>query len=323
MLKVFSLFFICLTIFVPQIAKADISYLDCYAQNNCGMCDALEVATKIAKFILGISGSLALLLFVIAGLTLIVSQGSPGKIDSAKRLMLGTLVGIAIVYLAWVGVNFIIYNFTGAAEKTGEGVARIFNKPWTEFKCVKPEELFYTKGEPTKPPVPPPPTGACGTDIGISCCNMVKLEDCCGGISTSGIKPTQCRDASVKTGTVNKLTELLTCMKKEKNNYPLLINKDLIITSISDDTGLNFCRSTTYSRPPCAHTNSSCHYGGPFKYTDGSYAADFRSTSTTNPRQNYNTNEQVAFKKLVRDCGGQFYWESDHFHVSVPSCGGL
>jgi len=270
---------------------------------------------------------LSLLFFIIAGLILIISQGNASRLAMAQKIIIGSIIGLVLTYTAWVGVNFIIANFVGQGQ-TGVNVAQIFGKKWQEFKCQKEEESVFTPSKPSEPVVTP--SGACGYDIGISCGGN------CGGIPlANNVKSTQCDDASIKKAgsTVDKLTELLTCMNKHKNDYPLLVNKDLIITSISDDNGLSYCRDS-YTRKCdqdnnittncCWHTKNSCHYGGPLKYTDGSYAADFRSRSNVNPRQNYNKDEEEAFRQLVHNtCGGQYNWEKDHFHVSVYACGGL
>ena len=333
MKKIVLIFFLILSAVLPLVAKAEAIVLDCYKQGNCNFCDALKFGVKLAGILLTIAGSLSLLFFIIAGLILIISQGNASRLAMAQKIIIGSIIGLVLTYTAWVGVNFIIANFVGQGQ-TGVNVAQIFGKKWQEFKCQKEEESVFTPSKPSEPVVTP--SGACGYDIGISCGGN------CGGIQTSGISSTQCSDASIKKpgSTVNKLTELLTCINNKKNSYTVLVDgeiinladKDLIITSISDDNGLNNCRESYVRQCDqenniitncCWHTKNSCHYGGPLKNMDGSYAADFRSRSTTNPRQNYNSKEEAAFKSLVGSCGGQYNWEKDHFHVSVYACGGL
>ena len=86
----------------------------------------------------------------------------------------------------------------------------------------------------------------------------------CGGLSVSGISNSQCNDAS------QPLSDLLACIHEK---YP-----SARITSISDSAGFSNCKSS-WSRPPCAHGQTSCHYGGGVSQRSDacnkSHAADF------------------------------------------------
>lgn len=292
---------------LPIVAKAEAIVLECYQQGNCGFCDALKFAVKLAGILLTIAGSLSLLFFVIAGLILIVSQGNPGRIAAGQKMIIGSIIGLVLTYTAWVGVNFIIANFVGQ-NQTGVEVAQIFGKKWQEFKCLKTEESVFTPS-PVIPEVP----------LSESCKQPVSSFSggTCAGFQTAGIKTSQCADVSPA------LHKLLSCMQAliadgfTGNN---LKTNDIIITSISDDAGLIECRDF-WTDPKCAHTKKSCHYGGPFKYTDGSYAADIRSYSLTQ-------NQAFLLEVLVNKAGGNFIDETNisgvapHYHISAIECGG-
>lgn len=53
-------------------------------------------------------GALAVLLFVIAGLQYVLSQGDPAKISQSKMRLVHIAVGLAVAALAAAMVNFII-----------------------------------------------------------------------------------------------------------------------------------------------------------------------------------------------------------------------
>jgi len=138
----------------------------------------------------------------------------------------------------------------------------------------------------------------------------------CVGFSVSGIKNSQCMDAS------QDLVTLLSCMSTNVSSFsPSLKKSDIIITSISDDHGISRCRDNySYQCPDdasndlicCYHTQGSCHYG--HDHTDGSYAADLRTKTLT-------TSQISSLQVLVVDtCGGQWNPEGDHIHISVKSC---
>ncbi|MBU4360474.1 pilin [Candidatus Parcubacteria bacterium] len=293
---------------LPIAAQANVVYLECYKKGNCGICDVLELMSKIAKFILTLSASLALLFFVIGGLMWIISQGNPEKIQAGKKIFLGSILGLGIVYFAWVGVNFILYNFSGS-QQNGENIARIFNRPWNEIKCIKtPDE--YTQQQEPEQVLPTSPPKSCGADIGISC------NGSCVNFATSGINPSQCSDASLD------LVNLLKCIDYQLNvnstRYGSFKKSDIVITSISDDNGLARCRDN-YIQPPCFHKNNSCHYGGGTK-KDGSYAVDIRS-------RGIDVNKQIWLNMLVNECNANFIDETyvttaPHFHISAGECSG-
>ncbi|MFH1456780.1 MAG: hypothetical protein ABIF17_01545 [Patescibacteria group bacterium] len=140
--------------------------------------------------------------------------------------------------------------------------------------------------------------------------------DCKGFQPASNIKNSQCFDASPA------LMVLLECMGNKLNqqpaSYPHLKKSDIVLTSISDDNGLSRCRDN-YSKPPCFHTNGSCHYGHGNK--DGSYAADIRSKTLS-------SEQRAELELLVGHCQGNFFdetnvVESPHYHISASACGAI
>lgn len=100
----------------------------------------------------------------------------------------------------------------------------------------------------------------------------------------------------------SELKDLLTCMQ------PKLPGGAKRISSISDSAGMGKCVSD-YQKPPCAHTQYSCHYGG--RNCNGkSYAADFG---------NENLADQIQSAAVA--CGGKSLIEGNHVHVSIGNCG--
>jgi len=78
---------------------------DCWNEGNCQLEDMMQVFVNIANFILGIVGSLALLLFVIGGFYFLFAQGESGKITKGKDFLKGAVVGLLIVFVAYIGVQ--------------------------------------------------------------------------------------------------------------------------------------------------------------------------------------------------------------------------
>lgn len=77
----------------------------------CGDCDVsrfLALGIKIAQWILGLSGSAALVIIVYGGFLWILSGGDPGRIDKGKKALTGAVIGVIIVLTAWLIINFIL-----------------------------------------------------------------------------------------------------------------------------------------------------------------------------------------------------------------------
>jgi hypothetical protein len=78
--------------------------------------DFLQLAVNVAKWIEGIVGSLALLMFVYGGFTLLLSQGSSDKVAKGKSIIVGAVIGLVIVFTSWSIINFIVKGIGGSDE---------------------------------------------------------------------------------------------------------------------------------------------------------------------------------------------------------------
>lgn len=69
--------------------------------------DFLVMAIKISQWILGVVGSLTLLMFVYGGITFLLSAGASDKVAKAKKIIVAAVVGLAIVFGSWLIINFV------------------------------------------------------------------------------------------------------------------------------------------------------------------------------------------------------------------------
>jgi hypothetical protein len=122
----------------------------------------------------------------------------------------------------------------------------------------------------------------------------------CQGLATQSGIDKQCSDASPE------LTALLACIKQKEPSA--------VISSISDSQGYTNCINN-YKRPPCAHAQYSCHYGGKSCRGKGSYGVDFTT-------RNLSANK---LKAAGRACNADFALdEGNHVHMSMgkrANCG--
>lgn len=68
--------------------------------------DFVVLAIKIANFILGIVGSLTLIMFIYGGVMFLISAGSSDKVGQAKKIIIASIVGLLIVFSSWLIIKY-------------------------------------------------------------------------------------------------------------------------------------------------------------------------------------------------------------------------
>jgi hypothetical protein len=98
-----------------------ISEASCPKGGTCSLNTFLKLGISVATYILGIVGALTLLMFVYGGVTMIISGGSADKVKKGKDIIIGSGVGLMIVFGSYLIVSF---------------VARVFLKHHKSFYCA-------------------------------------------------------------------------------------------------------------------------------------------------------------------------------------------
>ncbi|MCF7795054.1 pilin [Patescibacteria group bacterium] len=68
---------------------------------------------NVINAVLGVIGSLALLMFVYGGITWMTSSGSPEKIKKGRDIIIWSVIGLAVVFFSYALVNFVIFDLIG------------------------------------------------------------------------------------------------------------------------------------------------------------------------------------------------------------------
>jgi hypothetical protein len=76
--------------------------------NPLGTTDPRLVIANVIKAILGITGSLALLMFVWGGIQWLISGGSPDKIKKGKDTLIWAVIGLAVIISAYAIINTLV-----------------------------------------------------------------------------------------------------------------------------------------------------------------------------------------------------------------------
>ena len=64
-------------------------------------------ATRIIEVFLGLIGTMAMFLFVYAGYLMITSHGDGTKVEKARKIMTGAIIGIFVILLSFSITNFV------------------------------------------------------------------------------------------------------------------------------------------------------------------------------------------------------------------------
>jgi hypothetical protein len=80
---------------------------------TCTLCDAVHVLVNASNLIVAISGALAVLMFVYAGLMMIMSYVKPAYIAQAKETIKYAIIGLAIIFGGYTVINFSLMALGG------------------------------------------------------------------------------------------------------------------------------------------------------------------------------------------------------------------
>ncbi len=114
---------------------------------DCSSCHLVTLADNILKFLISVSVIIAAVMFVIGGLTMVMSAGDTGKVDKGREMMSNAIIGIVIVLAAWLVVDTVLKM---VLSDTAYGM-------WNKIQCT-------TQTAATPPPSQPGSvTGGVGT----------------------------------------------------------------------------------------------------------------------------------------------------------------
>lgn len=90
----------------------------CRDTGNCDLDDVLQVFVNLSTFILGISGSAVLFVFVYGGFKWVFSRGDSKWITAGKDAITASVIGLCIIFGAYVAINFIVAGITTSGDDT-------------------------------------------------------------------------------------------------------------------------------------------------------------------------------------------------------------
>ncbi len=114
---------------IAQTSSEPITFVDTsaskYDEGNYNLDDMVMILVRASSWILGIVGSLALLMFIYGGFMFLISAGSSEKIGKAKTILIAAVIGLAIVFGSYLIIKFFlqtlgIENWNGTPMKVSK-----------------------------------------------------------------------------------------------------------------------------------------------------------------------------------------------------------
>lgn len=95
----------------------------------CNFCDGIIVAGNIITLLFTIAFPITVAMVVYGAIRLMISGGSPEKVNQAKKIMTNAIIGLVIVLAAWVIVNTLLRVLVGFTS----GDTSLW--PWSRISC--------------------------------------------------------------------------------------------------------------------------------------------------------------------------------------------
>lgn len=83
---------------------------ECTNRTDCGWPEFITLVNQLIGFGIFLAVTFATFTFAYAGFKMMMAQGSSGEISAAKSMMTNAALGIIIVLIAWLIVQFILTN---------------------------------------------------------------------------------------------------------------------------------------------------------------------------------------------------------------------
>lgn len=112
----------------------------------------IQLAINIATYILGISGSVALLIVVLGGFQYLTSAGDKAKVKAGTTTMINAVIGLLIIFSSWMIVNFVMDSLIArdqADNTLANRLRGVFNgsSEWSYKAAICTPIKFGTLGE--------------------------------------------------------------------------------------------------------------------------------------------------------------------------------
>lgn len=96
--------------------------------DGCTLCDGIKMIKGIMDFLTKISISIAMLSILVGGIMYIFAGTNPGLVKKAQKIFKDTVIGLAIIFGAWLIINIIFAGLGVSSFAISQG-------GWFVIKC--------------------------------------------------------------------------------------------------------------------------------------------------------------------------------------------
>lgn len=75
-----------------------------------------SLIARIIEYVLGLIGTISLLLFIYGGMIWMTSAGSSDKVKKGRDIIVWAVIGMAVVFMSYIAVKFIIQGLQGTLK---------------------------------------------------------------------------------------------------------------------------------------------------------------------------------------------------------------
>lgn len=101
-------FFVCFSPILAAPLGPIVPQGGAYDTGNYELNDFMEMGINVSNIILGVVGSLALLIFVYGGIMMVISAGNTEKVSKAKGIIMAAVIGLGIVFISYLIIKFVM-----------------------------------------------------------------------------------------------------------------------------------------------------------------------------------------------------------------------
>jgi hypothetical protein len=127
------IFLLILIIFIPFVAQAEaqtnsFNEMECLNRGDCTFDQGIQYFVNLITWGLGILGSIALLTFILGGFYWLTSGGVAERVQKGKTIIINSIIGMVIVFVAYTAVNFLLTTFGSDKYDSLERVTQTYNE---------------------------------------------------------------------------------------------------------------------------------------------------------------------------------------------------
>ncbi|PIW36720.1 MAG: hypothetical protein COW24_04110 [Candidatus Kerfeldbacteria bacterium CG15_BIG_FIL_POST_REV_8_21_14_020_45_12] len=175
----------------PVAAFAQNILPGCAENGDCTACDFITLFVNIAQWVLGVVSGVAMLMVVVGGLMWIISAGNPERVKRGQQILIGAVIGVALVLSGYLIVSFTIASLLG---QSGFSTApTLYSNDWNEYctSGTRPASANSDCSDSATPDGALCKDSSCGVDGGCVCASGT-CTPICTVAAGSGGKGGQC-----------------------------------------------------------------------------------------------------------------------------------